>query len=73
MDTRFVPLLSSDLSIKNVFVQPQWHLTVGSVLLVQVEVCTIPVDELSDADEVFCTGTAVVVARVGSITYKGNR
>ncbi|CAM9001511.1 unnamed protein product [Rhodiola kirilowii] len=39
----------------------------------QVEERTIPVDELSDADEVICTGTAVGIARVGSITYKGNR
>lgn len=31
------------------------------------------VDELLDADEVFCTGTAVVVSPVGSITYLGKR
>lgn len=31
------------------------------------------VDELLEADEVFCTGTAVVVSPVGSITYKGKR
>lgn len=35
----------------------------------QVEERAIPVDELLEADEVFCTGTAVVVAPVGSITY----
>uniref|UniRef100_A0A7N0T4E7 Branched-chain-amino-acid aminotransferase n=1 Tax=Kalanchoe fedtschenkoi TaxID=63787 RepID=A0A7N0T4E7_KALFE len=39
----------------------------------KVEERAIPVDELSDADEVFCTGTAVGVAPVGSITYKNNR
>ncbi|KAG8377430.1 hypothetical protein BUALT_Bualt08G0032100 [Buddleja alternifolia] len=39
----------------------------------QVEECSIPIEELIDADEVFCTGTAVGVAPVGSITYKGNR
>ncbi|KAL2529422.1 Branched-chain-amino-acid aminotransferase 2 [Forsythia ovata] len=39
----------------------------------QVEERPIPVEELLDADEVFCTGTAVGVAPVGSITYKGNR
>lgn len=33
----------------------------------------IPVDELLDADEVFVTGTAVVVSPVGSITYLGRR
>nr|POF00839.1 branched-chain-amino-acid aminotransferase 3, chloroplastic [Quercus suber]POF22877.1 branched-chain-amino-acid aminotransferase 3, chloroplastic [Quercus suber] len=31
----------------------------------------IPVEELMDADEVFCTGTAVVVNPVGSVTYRG--
>lgn len=30
-------------------------------------------DELSEADEVFCTGTAVGVAPVGSITCHGKR
>ncbi|KAI3465219.1 hypothetical protein Pfo_021882 [Paulownia fortunei] len=39
----------------------------------QVEERSIPIEELMDADEVFCTGTAVGVAPVGSITYKGNR
>ncbi|XP_022775075.1 branched-chain amino acid aminotransferase 2, chloroplastic-like isoform X2 [Durio zibethinus] len=39
----------------------------------QVEERLVPVDELLDADEVFCTGTAVVVSPVGSITYKGKR
>ncbi|XP_074294305.1 branched-chain amino acid aminotransferase 2, chloroplastic-like [Silene latifolia] len=33
----------------------------------------VSVDELLDADEVFCTGTAVVVSPVGSITYKDER
>ncbi|XP_027092141.1 branched-chain-amino-acid aminotransferase 2, chloroplastic-like [Coffea arabica] len=39
----------------------------------QVEERTIPADDLIDADEVFCTGTAVGVAAVGSITYNGKR
>ncbi|KAJ7547370.1 hypothetical protein O6H91_08G082700 [Diphasiastrum complanatum] len=33
----------------------------------------VSADELMDADEVFCTGTAVVVNPVGSITYKERR
>lgn len=37
----------------------------------QVEEKAVTVDELLDADEVFCTGTAVVVSPVGSITYLG--
>lgn len=39
----------------------------------QVEERPVSVDELLDADEVFCTGTAVVVSPVGSITYLGKR
>ncbi|CAH9078261.1 unnamed protein product [Cuscuta europaea] len=39
----------------------------------QVEERMIHVDELKEAEEVFCTGTAVGVCRVGSITYKGTR
>ncbi|KAF8410271.1 hypothetical protein HHK36_002796 [Tetracentron sinense] len=39
----------------------------------QVEERPIPVEDLIDADEVFCTGTAVVVAPVGNITYLGKR
>ncbi|XP_068656526.1 branched-chain-amino-acid aminotransferase 2, chloroplastic-like [Aristolochia californica] len=39
----------------------------------QVEERAIPVEELMKADEVFCTGTAVVVAPVGSITYRDKR
>ncbi|KAI4321077.1 hypothetical protein MLD38_034498 [Melastoma candidum] len=39
----------------------------------EVEERAIPVEELLEADEVFCTGTAVVVASVGSITYQDRR
>jgi len=39
----------------------------------QVEERQVSVDELLDADEVFCTGTAVVVSPVGSITHLGKR
>ncbi|XP_060173352.1 branched-chain-amino-acid aminotransferase 2, chloroplastic-like [Lycium barbarum] len=39
----------------------------------QVEERLIEVEELINADEVFCTGTAVGVAPVGSVTYKGKR
>ncbi|XP_068654222.1 branched-chain amino acid aminotransferase 1, mitochondrial-like [Aristolochia californica] len=39
----------------------------------QVEERVIPVDEMLEAEEVFCTGTAVVVAPVGSVTYQGKR
>ncbi|XP_020570743.1 branched-chain-amino-acid aminotransferase 2, chloroplastic-like [Phalaenopsis equestris] len=39
----------------------------------QVEERLVSVEDLIDADEVFCTGTAVVVAPVNSITYKGQR
>ena len=43
------------------------------LLMMQVEERLVPVDELLDADEVFCTGSAVVVSPVGSFTYKGKR
>ncbi|KAL6587775.1 Branched-chain-amino-acid aminotransferase 5, chloroplastic [Orobanche minor] len=39
----------------------------------QVEERLVTVDELIDADEVFCTGTAVVVSPVGSISYRDKR
>ncbi|KAF4370031.1 hypothetical protein F8388_015827 [Cannabis sativa] len=39
----------------------------------KVKECDITVDELMEADEVFCTGTAVGVAFVGSITYHNKR
>ncbi|KAI8018150.1 hypothetical protein LOK49_LG04G03170 [Camellia lanceoleosa] len=39
----------------------------------QVEERLVAVDEILDADEVFCTGTAVVISPVGSITYLGKR
>ncbi|KAL6222747.1 hypothetical protein ACLB2K_006138 [Fragaria x ananassa] len=39
----------------------------------QVEERAVDVDELLEADEVFCTGTAVVVSPVGSITYMDKR
>ncbi|XP_047311740.1 branched-chain amino acid aminotransferase 2, chloroplastic-like [Impatiens glandulifera] len=39
----------------------------------EVEERQVSVDELLDADEVFCTGTAVVVSPVGSITYLDRR
>ncbi|XP_031379643.1 branched-chain amino acid aminotransferase 2, chloroplastic-like [Punica granatum] len=39
----------------------------------KVEERLVPVEELLDADEVFCTGTAVVVTPVGSVTHQGKR
>ncbi|XP_057973802.1 branched-chain-amino-acid aminotransferase 2, chloroplastic [Malania oleifera] len=39
----------------------------------QVEERSVSVDELLVADEVFCTGTAVGVATVGSVTYHDKR
>lgn len=41
--------------------------------ILQVREQFISVEELLEADEVFCTGTAVVVSPVGSITYRGKR
>ncbi|KAH0921163.1 hypothetical protein HID58_021181, partial [Brassica napus] len=38
-----------------------------------VEERVVPVEELKEAEEVFCTGTATGVASVGSITYQNTR
>ncbi|CAN6290142.1 unnamed protein product [Urochloa humidicola] len=39
----------------------------------RVEERLVSIDDLVGADEVFCTGTAVVVAPVSSVTYQGQR
>lgn len=39
----------------------------------QVVEKAVHVDEVMDADEVFCTGTAVGVAPVGTVTYQDKR
>ncbi|XP_015576601.2 branched-chain amino acid aminotransferase 2, chloroplastic [Ricinus communis] len=39
----------------------------------QIEERLVPLEELIDADEAFCTGTAMVVKPVSSITYRGKR
>lgn len=38
-----------------------------------VEETPVSISEAMDADEIFTTGTAVVVCSVGSLTYRGNR
>ncbi|KAJ4716066.1 Branched-chain-amino-acid aminotransferase [Melia azedarach] len=45
----------------------------GRELGYQVQERDIPVEDLTNADEVFCTGTAMVVTPVGSITYQDTR
>ncbi|XP_016449944.1 branched-chain-amino-acid aminotransferase 2, chloroplastic isoform X3 [Nicotiana tabacum] len=45
----------------------------SNIFLVKVEERMIEAEELITADEVFCTGTALGVAAVGSVTYKGKR
>ncbi|XVE94077.1 hypothetical protein REPUB_Repub01dG0249600 [Reevesia pubescens] len=39
----------------------------------QVEERAVPIEEVFDAEEVFCTGTAMVLKSVASITYQGKR
>ncbi|KAL5857582.1 hypothetical protein ACOSQ3_005040 [Xanthoceras sorbifolium] len=46
---------------------------VAHVLGYQIEERSVPVEELFDADEVFLTGTAVVINPVNSVTYQGKR
>ena len=40
------------------------------VLSIKVEETDIHLDELLEADEIFCTGTAVVLAPVGKVTHQ---
>lgn len=40
---------------------------------IQTEERQVTIEELLDAEEVFCTGTAVVLSPVGSITYREKR
>lgn len=42
----------------------------SDILGIEVEETDISIDDLLEADEVFCTGTAVVVASIGKISYK---
>ena len=42
----------------------------SEILDIQVEETDILLKDMLEADEVFCTGTAVVVAPVGQITFK---
>ncbi len=38
-----------------------------------MEETPVTIDEAMEADELFTTGTAVVVCAVGSLTYRGER
>ncbi|XP_030523315.1 branched-chain-amino-acid aminotransferase 6-like isoform X3 [Rhodamnia argentea] len=46
---------------------------IAGTLGYQVEERPVAIDELLDADEAFCTGTAVVVTSIGSVTHQGRR
>lgn len=46
---------------------------VASWLGYQIEERAIPLEELMNADEAFCTGTAIAIKPVGSVTYQGQR
>jgi branched-chain amino acid aminotransferase len=41
--------------------------------VIQVEERVIPVEDLLEADEAFCTGTAVTVNPIGAVTYQTRR
>lgn len=41
--------------------------------VIQVEERVIPVEDLLEADEAFCTGTAVTVNPIGAVTYQTKR
>ncbi|KAL3580343.1 hypothetical protein D5086_018178 [Populus alba] len=40
---------------------------------IKIEERAIPLEELINADEAFCTGTAIAIKTVGSVTYQGQR
>ncbi|KAL8490231.1 hypothetical protein ACS0TY_025947 [Phlomoides rotata] len=44
-----------------------------NIFILKVEERHVQIEDVTDADEVFCTGTAVGVVPVGSITYKSKR
>nr|POE70506.1 branched-chain-amino-acid aminotransferase 5, chloroplastic [Quercus suber] len=60
-----------EVSTANIFVVKIWLVTRVLMLHDQVEERLVSVDELLDADEVFCTGNAICLLPVGSITYMG--
>lgn len=46
---------------------------VASWLGYQIEERAIPLEELINVDEAFCSGTAIAIKPVGSVTYQGQR
>lgn len=54
-------------------IQEIWVCNYIYIYYYKVEERLIPVEDLLDADEVFCTGTAVIVNPVGSVTYNDKR
>lgn len=49
------------------------NILAGKSNLEQVKECDVPVEEVMEADEVFCTGTAVGITPVASITYQDQK
>lgn len=48
-------------------------LTMFFIIFPKAEERSFSVEEMLEADEVFCTGTAVGISEVGSATYKDKR
>ncbi|KAH0851916.1 hypothetical protein HID58_094385 [Brassica napus] len=46
------------------------ELFASNVFIVKVEERVVPVEDLLDAEEVFCTGTAAIVTTIASVTFK---
>lgn len=61
-----VKLYNSDIVFSLFWRSPNDH-------VIQVEERVIPVEDLLEADEAFCTGTAVTVNPIGAVTYQTRR
>ena len=75
-DEGFCTALGRKASYKKLTLPPPSFTPLPSALvpsLSQVAERFVSVQELLQADEVFCTGTAVVGTPVGSVTYQGQR
>uniref|UniRef100_M1ATS2 Branched-chain-amino-acid aminotransferase n=1 Tax=Solanum tuberosum TaxID=4113 RepID=M1ATS2_SOLTU len=72
--TNYAPVLRAIKSAKDRGFSDVLYLdSINKKYIEEVEERLIEVEELNNVDEVFCTGTAVGIASVGSITYKGKR
>ncbi|RLN39890.1 hypothetical protein C2845_PM01G08160 [Panicum miliaceum] len=73
LNLSLVPFVHRAHNFQQQLTVPYRTTLISSGLAEQVEERLVSIDDLIDADEVFCTGTAVVVAPVSTVTYQGRR